>query len=158
MKDFKVYNDYAICPAGKILKCKPGVAERGSNKQHRYQAKKTDCEVCRRRPDCTKGKGQKVLCVHLCRDDLNQQAESMKADPEETRDLMGRHRALTEGNVNNVKNHQGAGSANWKGLAMAKLQLGLAILLANALKWHKVKTGQLQPVQLKPRRERKQAS
>jgi len=157
-KDFKVYDDYAICPAGKILKCKPGVAERGSNKQHRYQAKKTDCEVCRLRPKCTKGKGQKILCVHIYRDDLNQQAERMKADPEKTRNLMGRHRAIVEGNVNNLKTHQAARFANWKGHAMANLQLGLAILLANALKWRKVKTGQLQPVKLKPREEAKKAS
>jgi hypothetical protein len=39
--------------------------------------------------------------------------------------------------------------AIWRGLAMAKLQLGLAILLANAIKWHKIKTGQLQPLVLK---------
>ena len=151
-KDFQIYEDHAICPAGKILKCKPGVAERGTNKQHRYQAKKTDCDVCRLRPQCTKGKGQKILCVHIYRDDLNKQAERMKADSEKTRDLMGRHRALVEGAVNNLKNHQGARTANWKGHAMAKLQLGLAIPLANAPKWHKVKTGQLQPVQLKPRK------
>ncbi|MDA1140615.1 MAG: hypothetical protein O3B01_18765, partial [Planctomycetota bacterium] len=51
-----------------------------------------------------------------------------------------------------VAGHKGARTANWKGHAMAKLQLGLAIPLANALKWHKVKTGQLQPVQVKPRK------
>ena len=32
---------------------------------------------------------------------------------------------------------------------MARLQLGLAIVMINTLKWRKVRTGQLQPVQLK---------
>ncbi|MDA0836329.1 MAG: hypothetical protein O3B01_09795 [Planctomycetota bacterium] len=65
---------------------------------------------------------------------------------------MRRHRALVEGAFNNLKNHQGARTALWKGHALARLQLGLVILLAHALKWHKVNSGQLQPVQLKPRK------
>lgn len=106
----------------------------------------------------TKGKGPKILCVQVHRDDFNMQAEWMAADPEETRDLLGRHRTLVEGTVNNLKNHQGAGHAHWKGQAFAKLQLGLPVLLANAQKWDKVKAGHLSPVQLKPRAHAKKAS
>lgn len=148
-KDFELHPDYALCPAGQRLERKPSVAQRGSNKQDRYQGKITVCRACARRSHCTQGKGPKNLCVHVYREDLKKQAERMKADPAKTRDLLGRHHALAEGTVNNLKNHQGAAKAVWKGLAMARLQLGLAILLANAMKWHKIKTGQLQPIALK---------
>ena len=74
----------------------------------------------------------------------------MKADPERTRDLMGRHRAMSEGIVNILMNHQGVRHACWKGLALARLQVGLAIILQNTLKWHKIRRGQLGPMILKP--------
>ena len=91
-----------------------------------------------------------MLCVHRYREDIRKQAERMKADPDKTRDLRARHRATAEGMVNNLKHHQGAGTAEWKGLALARAQLGLAILLANALKWHKVKTGHLTSMKIRP--------
>ncbi len=90
-----------------------------------------------------------MLCINVYREDLEQHAERMKQDPARTRGLMGRHRALAEGTVNNLKNHLHASDAQWKGLAMARLQLGLAIVMINTLKWRKVRTGQLQPVRLK---------
>ena len=37
----------------------------------------------------------------------------------------------------------------WKGLALARLQVGLAIILLNTLKWHKVQHGKLAPMTLK---------
>ena len=91
-----------------------------------------------------------MLCINVYRDDLKKHAERMKADPERTRDLMGRHRATTEGIVNILMNHQGVRHANWKGLALARLQVGLAILMQNTLKWHKIRKGLLEPMTLKP--------
>ena len=76
--------------------------------------------------------------------------ERMKADPERTRDLMGRHRAMSEGIVNNLMNHQGVRHAKWKGLALTRVQVGLAVVMINTLKWHKVLHGRLEPMTLKP--------
>ncbi len=74
-----------------------------------------------------------MLCVNVYREDLQIHAARMKADPEQTRDLMGRHRAMSEGLVNNLMNHQGVRHARWKGLALARVQVGLAIILQNTL-------------------------
>jgi hypothetical protein len=73
----------------------------------------------------------------------------MKADPAETRDLMGRHRALVEGTANHLKHHEGTRRALWKGLALARLQFGLAILALNVAKWHKLHHGVLENVKAK---------
>jgi hypothetical protein len=51
---------------------------------------------------------------------------------------MRRHRAISEGIVNNLMNQQGVRCAHWKGLALARLQVGLAIVVLNTLKWHKI--------------------
>ena len=40
--------------------------------------------------------------------------------------------------------------ANWKGLALARVQVGLAIVMLNTLKWHKILREQLKPMTLKP--------
>ncbi len=93
-----------------------------------------------------------MVCINVYQEDLVQQAQRMKENPERTRDLMGRHRALAEGTVNNLKTHLRSRDAQWKGLAMARVQLGLAIVMLNTLKWHKVRTGQLTPVTIKPSR------
>jgi hypothetical protein len=84
------------------------------------------------------------------REDLQIHAARMKTDPERTRDLLGRHRAMSEGMVNNLMNHQGVRHAHWKGLALARLQVGLAIVMLNVLKWYKIKHGRLEPMTLKP--------
>ena len=158
-KDFEIHDQYVVCPAGQRLPLYRKPVKRGSNEQKRYRGSKKVCAACPIRRQCTTGtKGPKMLCVHVYRDDFIQQRERMNADPEKTRDLMARHRATVEGDVNNIKNHQDARYAQWKGHALARLQLGLAILLANALKWHKAKTGQLQPMQIKPREAKKAAS
>lgn len=91
-----------------------------------------------------------MLCISIFREDLDIHAARMKADPERTRDLMGRHRAVTEGIVNNLMNHQGLRHARWKGLALTRLQVGLGIVLLNTLKWYKIRRGQLTPLTLKP--------
>ncbi len=91
-----------------------------------------------------------MLCVNVYRQDLEIHAARMKADPDRTRDLMGRHRAMSEGLVNVLMNHQGVRHASWKGLALARLQVGLAVIMQNTLKWHKIRQGQLQPMTLKP--------
>ena len=80
------------------------------------------------------GKRQKILCINVYQDDLVKHAQRMKEDPQRTRDLMERHKSLAEGAVNNLKHHQHANTAQWKGLALARLQQGLAILIANTLK------------------------
>ena len=67
-----------------------------------------------------------------------------------TRDLLGRHRAMSEGIVNNLMNHQGVRHASWKGLALARFQVGLAIILLNTLKWYKIRHSQLRPMSLQP--------
>jgi len=158
-KDFEIHDDYVVCPAGQRLPLYRKPVKRGSNEQNRYRGSQKVCGACSIRRQCSTGeKGPKMLCVHLYRDDFTQQKERMNADPEKTRDLMARHRATVEGDVNNLKNHQDARYAHWKGHALAKLQLGLAILLANALKWHKAKTGQLQPMHIKPREAKRKAS
>jgi len=149
-EDFEVHDLYAVCPNGKRLNRKPNIFVRGSNEQWRYQAKGTDCCGCPLRPQCTQGKGPKMLCVNVYREDLALHAKRMKADPQETRDLMGRHRAMSEGMVNNLMNHQGIRYAYWKGLALARLQAGLAIVMSNVLKWHKLRHGRLVPMTLKP--------
>ena len=74
----------------------------------------------------------------------------MKADPERSRELMGRHRATIEGIVNNLMNHREVRHARWKVLALARLQVGLGILLLNTLKWYKMRQGKLEPMTLKP--------
>ena len=63
---------------------------------------------------------------------------------------LGRHRAMSKGMVNNLMNHQGVRHARWKGLALARLQTGLGIILLNTLKWYKIRCGQLGPMTLKP--------
>ena len=90
-----------------------------------------------------------MLCVNVYREDLKIHAARMKADPERTRDLMGRHRATSEGIVNNLMNHQRVRHARWKGLALARLQVGLAIVMVNTLKWHKIRHGQLEAMTLR---------
>jgi hypothetical protein len=57
---------------------------------------------------------------------------------------------MAGGIVNNLMNHQGVRHARWKGLAMARVQVGLGIVLLNTFKWHKIHCGQLQPMALKP--------
>lgn len=91
-----------------------------------------------------------MLCVNVYSEDLAIHSERMKTHPERTRDLMGRHRAMSEGIVNNLMNHQGVRHAKWKGLALARVQVGLAIVMLNTLKWHKILHDQLQPMTLKP--------
>jgi hypothetical protein len=149
-EDFEVHELYAICPNGSRLNRKPNLFVRGSSEQWRYQAKKGDCQGCPRRAECTTGKGPRMLCVNVYREDLKIHAERMKADPERSRDLMGRHRATTEGIVNNLMNHQAIRHTQWKGLALARLQVGLGILLLNTLKWYKIRQGKLEPMTLKP--------
>ena len=150
-KDFKIYEEFAICPNGKILTKKPKMVVRGANKEWRYVGKKAECAACPLRGQCTKAKtGPKMLGVHVYRGDFKRQAARMAADPTKTRDLMGRHSCLSEGVAANLKNHQHARTAFWKGQAMARLQLGLALIMMNTLKWHKVKHRTLKPVQLKP--------
>jgi hypothetical protein len=90
-----------------------------------------------------------MLCVNVYREDLVIHAARMQADPQRTRDLMGRHRAMSEGIVNNLMNHQGVRHACWKGLALARSQVGLAVLLLNTLKWYKIRHGQLRPMALR---------
>ena len=58
--------------------------------------------------------------------------------------------AMSEGIVNNLMNHQGVRHARWKGLALARFQVGSAILLLNTLKWHKIRHSQLRPMTLQP--------
>lgn len=142
-EDFEIHEDYAVCPNGKHLKRKPNIFVRGSSEQWRYQAKGTECRACPLRDQCTKSKQARMLCVNVYREDLEIHAARMKADPERTRDLMGRHRATSEGIVNNLMNHQGVRHARWKGLALARLQVGLAIVMVNTLKWYKIRHGQL---------------
>jgi hypothetical protein len=89
-----------------------------------------------------------MLCVNVYREDLEIHAARMKANPERTRDLLGRHRATSEGIVNNLMNHQGVRRARWKGLALARVQVGLAIVMLNTLKWFKIRSGQLAPMTL----------
>jgi hypothetical protein len=91
-----------------------------------------------------------MLCVSVYREDLAIHAERMTADPERTRDLMGRHRAMSEGIVNNLMNHQHVRYAKWKGLATARVQVGLAIVMINTLKWHRIVHNRLEPMTLKP--------
>jgi hypothetical protein len=147
-EDFDVHETYATCPQGQRLNRKPHIFVRGSSEQWRYQAKKTDCQGCPLRPQCTKGKGPRMLCVNVYREDLEIHAARMKADPDQTRNLMGRHRAITEGIVNNLMNHQRVRHAHWKGLALARLQVGLAIVMLNTLKWYKIRHAQLEPMTL----------
>ena len=99
-EDFEIHGTYAVCPNGKRLNRKPNIFVRGSSEQWRYKARQTDCGVCPLRSQCTTGKGSKMLCVNVYREDLAIHAERMKADPERTRDLTGRHRAMSEGIVN----------------------------------------------------------
>ncbi len=149
-EDFEVHELHATCPNGVRLKRKPNIFVRGSSEQWRYQAKKSDCRDCPLRARCTTGKGARMLCVNVYREDLAIHAARMKADPERTRGLMGRHRAMSEGLVNVLMNHHGVRHARWKGLALARLQVGLAVIMQNTLKWHKIRQGQLQPMTLKP--------
>ncbi len=75
-----------------------------------------------------------MRCVNVYREDLAKHAARMKADPEQTRDLLGRHRAMAEGIVNHLMNHQGVRSARWKGLALARVQVALVVVMLNTLK------------------------
>jgi hypothetical protein len=149
-RDFEVQEFYAVCPNGIHLKRKPNVFVRGSAEQWRYQATVKDCQGCPRRGECTTGKNPRMLSVNVYREDLEHHAARMKADPERTRDLMGRHRAVAEGIVNNLMNHLNMRHARWKGLALARVQVGLAIVILNTLKWYKIRRGELEPMKLKP--------
>jgi hypothetical protein len=147
-RDFDVHEQYAICPNGVRLNRKPNAFLRGSSEQWRYQANASDCQGCPLRAQCTTGKNPRMLCVNVYREDLEIHAARMKANPERTRDLLGRHRATSEGIVNNLMNHQGVRRARWKGLALARVQVGLAIVMLNTLKWFKIRSGQLAPMTL----------
>ena len=81
-----------------------------------------------------------MLCANVYLGDWELPAARTKADPQRMR----------EGIVNNLMNHQGVRHASWKGLALARLQVGLAIILINTLKWYKIRHGQLRPMTLKP--------
>ena len=151
--DFEIHDEYAVCPNQKVLNRKPKMYVRGSNHEWRYQACKTDCATCPLRAQCTTGKGPRTLAVNVYREDLARHAARMEADPAVTRDLMARHRSLVEGTVNNLKNHLGAKHAWWKGLAMARLEFGLAIIMLNLLKWHKIRHGELENLKEKRARE-----
>ena len=49
-------------------------------------------------------------------------------------------------------------TAGWKGLALARAQFGLSIIMANTLKWHKVKSGELTPIRtIPPKRQAESA-
>ena len=91
--------------------------------------------------------------VNVYREDMDRQAARMEADPARTRDLMARHRSLVEGTVNNLRHHQGAKHAAWKGLALARVQFGLAIVMLNLLKWRKIRRGELEDLKLKRARQ-----
>ncbi len=78
-----------------------------------------------------------MLCVNEYREDVEIHTARMKTDPDRTRDPLGRYRAISEGMVNVLMNHQGVRHARWKGLALARLQVGLAVILQNTRKWHK---------------------
>jgi hypothetical protein len=149
-EEFQVYDTHAVCPNGKRLNRKPHIFVRGSSEQWRYHARTLDCRGCTDRPRCTTGKGPRMLCVNVYREDLAIHAARMKADPERTRDLLGRHRAMSEGIVNNLMNQQSVRHAHWKGMAMARFQVGLAIVMLNTLKWYKIRHGRLEPMTLKP--------
>jgi len=155
--DFEIHKHYAVCPNGKVLERKPKMNVRGLNHEWRYKAKKTDCDDCPLRAQCTTGKGPRMLGVNVYRDDMARHQARMEEAPEVTRDLMARHRSLVEGTVNNLKNHQGTKHALWKGLAMARLQFALAIVMLNLLKWHKVRHGELENLKEKRAREAAQA-
>ena len=102
--DFEIHEHehYAVCPHGKVLKRKPKMHIRGTHYAWHYQAKRTDCAECPLRKQCTTGKGARDLAVNVYREDLARQKARMEANPEVTRDLMGRHKALAEGTVNNL--------------------------------------------------------
>ena len=91
-----------------------------------------------------------MLCVNGYREGWEKHAARRKADPEQTPDLVGRHRAMAEGIVNNLMNHQGARSARRKGLALARVHVALAVVMPDTRTWHKVRRGQLEPMKLKP--------
>jgi hypothetical protein len=152
-RDFEIHEDHAVCPNQKLLKRKPKEYVRGSNHEWRYQARKSDCAACPLRAECTKGKAQRILAVNVYREDLARHQARMEADPAATRDLMARHRSLAESTVNNLKHHLAAKHAWWKGLGMARLQFGLAIVILNVLKWHKIRHGQLENLKHKRARE-----
>ena len=46
--------------------------------------------------------------------------------------------------------NQGVRHAGWKGLALARFQVGLATILRNTLKWYKIRYRQLRPMTFKP--------
>ena len=52
--------------------------------------------------------------------------------------------------VSNLLNHQGVRHVGWKGLALARFQVGLAIIMLNTLKWYKIRHSQLRPMTLQP--------
>ncbi len=62
-----------------------------------------------------------MLCVNVYREDLEIHAARMKADPDQTRGLMGQHRAISEGIVNNLMNHLSVRHAHWKGFSWHRL-------------------------------------
>ena len=59
--------------------------------------------------------------------------------------------AMSQRIVNNLLNHLGV-PAIWKCLALARFQVGLAILLLNTPKWYKTRHSQLPPMTMKPAR------
>ena len=46
--------------------------------------------------------------------------------------------------------HRGFGTTgpHWKGLALARVQVGLAIVMLNTLKWYKIRHARLEPMTL----------
>ena len=151
--DFEIHEKYAVCANGKVLNRKPTMNVRGTNHEWRYKAKKADCEGCALREQCTTGKGPRMLGVNVYREDMARQAARMEESPEVTRDLMARHRSLVEGTVNNLKHHQRTKRALWKGLAMARLQFALGIVMLNLGKWHKIRHGALEDLKVKRARQ-----
>ncbi len=48
------------------------------------------------------------------------------------------------------KYHQHVRYAKWKGLALARVQVGLAIVMINTLTWHKIIHNRLEPMPMTP--------
>ena len=65
------------------------------------------CQWTIKRPARVMGVDPRMLCVNVYREDLPTHAARRKANPARTRDLLGRHRAMSQGIVNNLMNHQG---------------------------------------------------
>lgn len=117
--------DIYICPAGKELRLKSIHQDRQSK---HYGARKTDCENCELRSQCTSNKTGRTVNRHLRQNDLDVMTEQSRSEVSK-RDIKKRQ-SLMERSFARGKRY-GYDRARWRGLWKMRIQEYLTCAIQN---------------------------